>query len=82
MTTLISDTEVINIYNNLPVKVKEQVYNYMQFLIVQYHLDSFIENRNITEENLENKRILGGLEGKIWISPDFNEPLDDFKDYM
>ena len=28
------------------------------------------------------KRALGGLEGKIWMSPDFDEPLDDFKEYM
>ncbi len=24
----------------------------------------------------------GSLPGKIWISPDFDAPLDDFKDYM
>lgn len=24
----------------------------------------------------------GSLAGKIWIAPDFNAPLDDFKDYM
>ncbi len=28
------------------------------------------------------KRILGLLEGKITISDDFNEPLNDLKDYM
>jgi hypothetical protein len=28
------------------------------------------------------KRILGGLEGKIIVPDDFNEPLDDLKDYM
>jgi hypothetical protein len=28
------------------------------------------------------KRIPGSLKGKIWISDDFNEPLDDLKDYM
>ena len=25
---------------------------------------------------------LGSAKGKIWISPDFDEPLEDFKDYM
>jgi len=25
---------------------------------------------------------LGGWEGKIWMSDDFDEPLDDFKEYM
>lgn len=29
-----------------------------------------------------NKRRLGGLEGKISIPDNFNEPLDDLKDYM
>ncbi len=24
----------------------------------------------------------GCLRGKLWISPDFDEPLEDFKDYM
>jgi prevent-host-death family protein len=24
----------------------------------------------------------GSLAGKIWMSPDFDAPLDDFKDYM
>ncbi len=28
------------------------------------------------------KRKLGGLEGKVTIPDDFNEPLDELKDYM
>jgi Protein of unknown function (DUF2281) len=28
------------------------------------------------------KRKLGGLEGKVNLPDDFNEPLDDLKDYM
>lgn len=28
------------------------------------------------------KRTLGILEGKIWMSDDFDEPLEDFKGYM
>lgn len=31
---------------------------------------------------LKKKAKLGGWEGKIKISDDFNEPLDDFKEYM
>jgi prevent-host-death family protein len=27
------------------------------------------------------KRQLGTWKGKIWISPDFDEPLDEFEDY-
>ncbi|HAL82123.1 MAG TPA: hypothetical protein DCO83_07710 [Mucilaginibacter sp.] len=39
----------------------------------------------LTQERAENrpsKRKLGGLEGKVIIPDDFNEPLDDLKDYM
>lgn len=27
-------------------------------------------------------RKAGSLKGKIWMSPDFDEPLDEFKEYM
>ena len=33
-------------------------------------------------ESSEGKRKLGGLEGKVSIPDDFNEPLEDLKDYM
>ena len=33
-------------------------------------------------ENFQNKRKLGGLEGEVTLPEDFNEPIDDFKDYM
>jgi uncharacterized protein DUF2281 len=38
----------------------------------------------LTEEsvNVPVKRKLGGLEGKVPLPEDFNEPLDDLKDYM
>jgi hypothetical protein len=39
----------------------------------------------LTEEKTEKeqpKRKLGGLEGKVTIPSNFNEPLDDLKDYM
>jgi len=29
-----------------------------------------------------NNRGYGSLKGKVWMSEDFNEPLEDFKDYM
>ena len=29
-----------------------------------------------------NSRQAGSMRGKIWMSDDFNEPLDDLKDYM
>ena len=34
------------------------------------------------ENIISSKRIPGGLKGKVSIPDDFNEPLDDLKDYM
>ncbi|HEY5326696.1 MAG TPA: DUF2281 domain-containing protein [Mucilaginibacter sp.] len=34
-----------------------------------------------TNINTSVKRKLGGLEGKVSLPEDFNEPLDDLKDY-
>jgi hypothetical protein len=32
--------------------------------------------------SLKNLQGFGCLQGKIWMAPDFDEPLEDFKDYM
>lgn len=41
---------------------------------------TFLPEKQITPA--ASKRILGGLEGKIAVPDDFNEPLEDLKDYM
>jgi hypothetical protein len=41
---------------------------------------TFLPEQQNTSSNL--KRVLGGLEGKISVPDDFNEPLEDLKDYM
>lgn len=41
---------------------------------------TFLEKDN--KKNYQGKRKLGGLEGKVSIPDDFNEPLDELKDYM
>ncbi len=30
----------------------------------------------------KKRRVTGSLGGKVWMSDDFNEPLDDLKEYM
>ena len=40
--------------------------------------DSFIDISKVKGKPAK----LGGWEGKAWISDDFNEPLDDFEEYM
>jgi len=37
---------------------------------------------DVSVASLKKKAKLGGWEGKIRVSDDFNAPLDDFKEYM
>lgn len=39
-------------------------------------------SENLTKKEENPKREAGTLKGKIWMSDDFDEPLEDFKDYM
>ena len=36
----------------------------------------------VNQQKSGNTPRLGGWEGKIWMSDDFDEPLEDFKEYM
>jgi hypothetical protein len=40
------------------------------------------QNQNDKPKPVRPKPQLGCLKGKIWMSDDFDEPLEDFKEYM
>jgi len=55
----------------LPSDLKSEVNDFVDFLL------------NKRKRNLKIKKpIFGCAKGQIYISPDFDEPLEDFKDYM
>jgi hypothetical protein len=43
---------------------------------------AFLKSRIKKKEPKLKQREFGFLKGKIWMSKDFDEPLEDFKDYM
>jgi Protein of unknown function (DUF2281) len=62
------DKGKITLAEEPPVKTKADV------------IVTFLNGEN--GEIKEKKRKLGGLEGKVMLPDDFNEPLDDLIDYM
>lgn len=59
----------------LPSQYIEEVEDFIDFLVSKYAIKQ--------EENVENTSYFGALKHKIsLISSDFDEPLDDFRDYM
>ena len=71
------EADIIKNLENLPASVKQAVFLYTEFLANQYGIEKS------SQENKTNKR--GGLgiwKDQIWIADDFNEPLEDFAEYM
>jgi hypothetical protein len=56
---------------NLPDELKSEVNNFVDFLL---------SKRN--KENKKKQPKYGCAKGQIYISPDFDEALEDFKEYM
>jgi hypothetical protein len=55
----------------LPFEARQDVSDYLDFLFYKYH------------DLKPVKPYAGCMKGTVtWMSDDFNEPLDDFKDYM
>ena len=48
------------------------------------HFISFLKSKNVAQKVEKNggNRVFGRTKGKYKMSSDFDEPLDDFKDYM
>lgn len=58
--------------NNLPAHVKQEVREFVESL----------KRKSQREDKTPKNRQFGVLKGKISISKDFDDPLDDFKEYM
>jgi len=56
---------------NLPDSLKAEVNDFIDFLMSRRK-----------KENKKKKPKFGSAQGQIYITPDFDEPLEDFKEYM
>ncbi|MEB3883119.1 DUF2281 domain-containing protein [Lyngbya sp. CCY1209] len=60
----------------LPESLKVEVLHYIEFLSERY------AEKKVESEPQQKKRQAGLLKGKIRMAEDFDEPLEDLKDYM
>ena len=67
METIVLEQKV----KQLPPQARRAVSDYVDFLLFKYSVGQLV------------KPFAGCMKGTVtWMSEDFNEPLDDFKDYM
>jgi hypothetical protein len=64
-------TQLYTKINFLPVELKSEVNDFVDFLV----------SKNKKNESKKEPKF-GCAKGKIFVSPDFDEPLEDFKEYM
>ncbi|MEW6496357.1 MAG: DUF2281 domain-containing protein [Cyanobacteriota bacterium] len=69
-------TTLLETLNKLPESLQQEVLHYAEFLAEKY------AKQSQEEQPQKKKRKAGLLKGKIWMADDFDEPLEDFKDYM
>ncbi len=63
---------ILNQIQQLPEQLKQEVLHYAEFLQKKY-----------AAQNRKNKdRKAGSAKGKYKLAPDFDAPLEDFKEYM
>jgi hypothetical protein len=61
-------------YQQLPTSDQVLVGDFIEFLL---------QKRKTQQPSApQKKRVLGRLKGQVWTSPDFDEPLEDLKEYM
>ena len=66
-----SDVQLCNKIASLPEDLKKQVADFVEFLETKSHTKAE-----------KKRRTFGYAKGFFKMSEDFDEPLDDFKDYM
>lgn len=57
--------------NSLPKSLRDEVANFVEFL----------KTKSVNTKNLKTREF-GYAKGKITLSEDFDEPLDEFSNYM
>ncbi|MBE9062604.1 DUF2281 domain-containing protein [cf. Phormidesmis sp. LEGE 11477] len=76
------ESSILNNLKKLPKAMQQAVFLYTEFLVNRTNQQDSIQLESVSE-TLSNKR--GGLgiwKDKIWITDDFDAPLDDFQAYM
>jgi hypothetical protein len=66
-----TDLQLYTQISSLPADLKKEVSDFVEFL-----------KQKAKPKTLLKKRQLGAAKGLIVMSPDFDAPLDDFKEYM
>jgi len=72
---IMTEKLVLSQFYQLPEHLKKEVLHYITFLMKE-HVSQ------VQQVKKPKKRTFGSAKGKYQLAPDFDAPLDDFKEYM
>lgn len=75
MNNIMTEQLIFSQLYQLPENLKLEVLDYIEFLVKKQTEKSFTMKKS-------KARIFGSAKGKYQLAPDFDAPLDDFKEYM
>lgn len=82
---LVKDNILENL-NKLPENLQVEILHYSEYLLSCYTQEKLSkETSKDISSNQQKSKKRGGygiLKGKIWMSEDFDEPLEELKEYM
>ena len=79
---MVTETEIIQTITQMPESLKQELFHYANYLINNY--STTIADQAAPQSDQPRKRRSGILQGTfvLPLADDFDEPLDDFKEYM
>ena len=72
----IMDNKILQKYNYLPLELRKEVADFIEFLVQKYQQKQAVPMPPKRPSNF------GSAKGLISMSNDFNDPLEEFQDYM
>lgn len=74
------EADLLETLDQMPEALKQEVLHYAKYVAAHY-VPSEVEHTR-TNQSQDKRGGFGALAGKIWMSEDFDEPLEDLKEYM
>lgn len=87
-------SHILRTFEALPPELQREAADFMEFLLVKWQRREYAQQApdsaapGLSDQGKSadlaaiRRAGFGALQGKIWMAEDFDEPLDDFKEYM
>ena len=75
-------TAIKAIYNGADFMPLQPIPVSEQYKVVITFLEPLEENTEREVKKRPRSEVIGLLSGKVWMADDFNEPIEEFKEYM